>query len=166
MSSEERQKAGVAYHEAGHVVVALDLDGIVSQVRITRGREEWKGETHAELAKGDDATHAAYYAAGAIAQEKGVPDSAGLYTDQMDVNNLNRLADKQIGGVPLIGPFALPEDKKKRQAFLSKADQTAAAIVEHRWAQVEAVSKALLKSPHLVQDDITRLVGPMNEGQS
>jgi hypothetical protein len=163
MDNDAIQKTGVAYHEAGHTVVALTMDGCVKQTGIVYG-SEWSGETAAVLAK-DDGVQAAYLAAGAIAQERGAPDSLGLFTDQGDITKLNALADKQVSDPNLIGPFALPEDKKKRQGFLDQANKTASQILERNWERVERLATALQASHQLSESEIDELLGPLSEDE-
>ena len=157
MSNGNLQKRGVAYNEAGHAVVAHELGGTVINVKIVQGQAGWKGATHVELNKGDDVGKAAYYAAGVIAQEKGASGSQGLFTDQGDVDELNKLANK-IGNPALIGPFAAKEDKAKRQEFLDNANHRAEEIIARRWDDVKSVAEALITSSELDQQQFERLV--------
>ena len=79
---QDNQKKAIAYHEAGHVVVAHELGGTIECVKISFG-EEWSGNTVIQELEGDS-ERATYYAAGAIAQEKGIRGSENLYNEVGD----------------------------------------------------------------------------------
>jgi hypothetical protein len=164
MNKEELQKTGIAYHEAGHAIVAIDLVGVVNNVRIIRGNAEWKGTISVDPTGWADTQDAAYFSAGSIAQEKGAPGSAGLYTDAQDQVELQRLANKQ-GDCPLLSPFAPPDVEAIREAFLAQADKTAIAILKRRWHDVGIIARALLEPERtLNHKTILQLLAPKKEG--
>ncbi len=159
---EEKQKWGVSYHEAGHTVVAIDMDWSVQHVLIYKGTE-WKGQTSA-MASFDDLERGAYFAAGIIARDKGKPDSGVLLSDQQDTNELEKLADKQLGEDVLIGPFASSEDKKKRKAFLNAAKKKAAEIIDRRWRDIKAIADTLFNAGKIEAQGINSILAPTDEG--
>jgi ATP-dependent Zn protease len=155
---EQKQKEATAFHEAGHATVARHGTGTLASVGIVKGQKEWKGATVASYDKGDADGKAEYFAAGAIAQERGAPGSSKLFQDQSDVNNLNSLADTQAGDPNLLGPFALPQDRKLREAFKDKARQAAKKIIDDHWDEVEKITQSLLAKESLTAQEVDELL--------
>jgi len=157
MIQSDTQKRSIAYHEAGHAAVAYELGAAVTKILLISGNE-WTGKTHITWPNSHSAPIAASLAAGAIAQEKGEPGSIGLFTDRGDVNKLNEFANAEMDNQHLIGPFALPDDKRKREAFLRQAEKKAQQIIENNWEKIQRLAMSLLTSHHLDEEQITNLL--------
>lgn len=157
-AEEALQKKGVAYHEAGHTIVSLHGSGDFSSVEIEKGSQDWKGKTAASYDKKDIKGKAQYFAGGTIAQARGAPGSSGLFQDQGDVNNLNKIADDNFGNPALIGTFASATDRKLRDDFKAGAKRDAKKIIDDHWDEVEKIAEALLKHGKLTKEDVDDLL--------
>ena len=127
----------VAYHEAGHAIVALALGSKVRSVSIapslTRCAHR-RGTPH----------NAIVALAGNLAEQRGCPGSNfDAFVDlrcALDVAESLQPAD----------PLAL------LQKFLDQADE----LLDERWGQVETIAAALLQRQRLTGDEIDALVRP------
>lgn len=164
----------VAYHEAGHAVIARDLDARVDHFSMIDG--EQKARTHsasyAAVKAGGDRVRAAEIdamvaLAGEVAQVKHAPDTGRLThsEDQENAFNAVMFSHFSAAGLPIPDDGAEVQltDEIRRLAGerLTRITAEVEELVDHHWGAITRVAEALTVRDLLHETQLDALIaGP------
>jgi hypothetical protein len=134
----------IAYHEAGHAVVALAFCATGLRASIKRRAGSAGRVVHGHLPNADDNKVLFITLAGPLAHRRFAPRSKWWFGGGGDFAMVEKLV---FGGTAA-----------NKQKYLSSMVDRAEAIVDYFWNDIEAAAKALLKHETLSGDELAAVI--------
>lgn len=161
MGPRKISRRAIAYHEAGHVVIARHCQFEVIQASVVTeansgGRVLWSppipphGYTAPEATEWQRPTyerHIMTLQAGRIAQKKGAPRSVQSFHSQSDDILINRLASRAH------------RNHEVSLRFVDYLESRTRYLVDRNWVTIERVMLALLDRAQLTREQLQELFG-------
>jgi hypothetical protein len=159
----------IAYHEAGHVVVAIVLGHEVEQVVVDPGNPTGAKE-------GEDPNHFVTWTDGVLSEDitRPLAENRAIFAFAGDAAEMCLIGGRPAGeffqhgpdyGCAFSGAARIFPENRERHAFLDEMEDRARAFVRDpvRWRQIRAVAEALLERHKLTGAEAAALMAHVGE---